>query len=134
MGISGIQPLIFSSDIYPCSINALNTRCVFKLRRKKMGEEKNMRVGNLSVKGSIINSGNGRTYDRLEISNDSFHISIFGNHISIHPRDRTQVNIFNDALISLQSKVTEFTRKDDEPEYMTFQVIEVNATKKGDKK
>jgi len=96
-----------------------------------MGKGKNMRVGNLSVKGSIIHSDSGQTYDRLEINNNSFHISIFGNYISIHPHDRTHVNIFSDASISLQSKVIEVTRKDDEPEYMPFQVIAVDATKKG---
>jgi len=66
-----------------------------------MGKEKNMRVGNLSVKGSIIHSDNGRTYDKLEISNDYFLISIFGNSISIHPHDRTHVNIVTGAPMSL---------------------------------
>jgi len=92
---------------------------------------KKMVIGNLKVEGSQTTDYD-IVYDKLEVQNNRFRISIFGNHITIMLRDTTQVVVFDDEKISLEYKIEQHVAKPGEPEYLNFQTINIKAVKRMD--
>ena len=90
---------------------------------------KKMVIGSLKVEGSQT-TGYGIVYDKLEVQNNRFKISIFGNHITIMPHDTTYITVFDDEKISLEHKIEQYVAKPGEPEYLNFQTIDIRAVKR----
>lgn len=91
--------------------------------------KKSMVIGNLQVEGSQAVGELKTVYDKLNIISDNFSISIFGSLISIYPRNRISITVFDSDKIKLKYKSEHYTKEDGEPDYLTFSTCEINAEK-----
>ena len=101
------------------------------IREENMATQKTkkMEIGNLKVEGKKVVGKDGTEYDTLSIRCNGFHINLFDNLMSVHPRDTMEITVFDSEDIKITSKKTKNEAKIDEPKYMNFNMYNIVSKK-----
>ena len=101
------------------------------IREENMATQKTkkMEIGNLKVEGKKVVGKDGTEYDTLIIVCNGFHIYLFNNLMSVHPRDTMKITVFDSDTIKITSKETKNEAKIDEPKYMNFNMYNIVSKK-----